>query len=157
MGIVVDKRFKRSIASNDETEPLILERPTAARARTKSWMKPMALVVGGTLLVAGAATNFATVDSALGKPWNLPRPNMPTVPKPKMPNLPKFPNLPKMPNLPKPKSEEDDEEAECGNPWKWPKITNLPNLPKFPNLPKMPNLPKPKSEEDDDDAESWQA
>ena len=110
MGIVVDKRFKRSIVSNDETEPLILERRTAARARTKSWMKPMALVVGGTLLVAGAATNLATVDSALGKPWNLPkRPNLPNIPK--IPNLPNVPNLPKIPKWPKSEDNAVEEES----------------------------------------------
>ena len=40
---------------NDENDPLIMERPTAVRARaSSSWMKPAALIVGGTLLAVGA-------------------------------------------------------------------------------------------------------
>ena len=61
MGGVVDARFKRSLKTVDEGEPLIMQRPTAVRARAwSSWMKPAVLLVGGTLLVAGAATQGAT-------------------------------------------------------------------------------------------------
>ena len=53
MGGVVDTRFKSSM--DDENDPLIMERPTAVRARASasSWMKPAALIVGGTLLAVG--------------------------------------------------------------------------------------------------------
>jgi len=55
MGVVVDTRFKSSM--KDESDPLIMERPRArASSSLSSWMKPAALIVGGTLLAVGAAT-----------------------------------------------------------------------------------------------------
>lgn len=69
MGGVVDTRFKSSM--DDENDPLIMERPTAVRARASasSWMKPAALIVGGTLLAVGAyvSTPYST-GLMLGQP-----------------------------------------------------------------------------------------
>jgi len=59
MGVVVDTRFKSSM--KDESDPLIMERPRArASSSLSSWMKPAALIVGGTLLAVGAATYVST-------------------------------------------------------------------------------------------------
>ena len=83
MGVVVDARFKSSM--KDESDPLIMERPTAVRARaSSSWMKPAALIVGGTLLAVGAATYVSTPYSTglmLGQPKTGPVQGPPDGPK----------------------------------------------------------------------------